>query len=161
MDLVNNLDMQAELHFVLEGGDHSDRGMAGGTGLGTLIGDVPGDARRVEVLGSDALPVPLQITIELNGDEPIDQLTGLINAGRVAAPGALDGLDQRLNDLVKEQAIQSFRDLLALGRTAVRKMKLTRGGTTIRMTLDHVEWLENLPQLFFVSMAAIIMAAGA
>ena len=45
-----------------------------------------------------------------------------------------------------EEAVPSFRKLLALGRTAVKEMKMERDGKTLLMTLDNAEGLVNLPQ---------------
>ena len=160
MDLVNNLDTEAELHFLFEGSDKIDANVLGGLGFGTLIGGLIGDAKRLEVLGSYSEQRPLQITIEMNNDEQMDRVVEMIDAGVAAAPLALDGVAERLDELAPDEAAPAFRDLIALGRTALEKMKTKRENTTLRITLERVDNLENLPQLLIVSLGALLLASA-
>jgi Tol biopolymer transport system component len=152
-ELVNDLDPKAELHFVLENNGNIDAGMLASV-FGhfdplpdRIVAQALRDAKRVEVLLNYAERMPINVTIEMKDDESTDRLMELIKGVLAEAPGILDAIEE--HEIPREAEIQPpFRELIALGRTAVKEMKVERDGTTIRMTLNQVQGLEKLPQAY-------------
>ena len=160
MELVNNLDFEAELHFLLKGDQIPEEMSSAGLGLG-LASDTFRDARRVEVVGSYEEQPPLRVTIEMNSEDSLNQVRGLINAGRIAAPGALDGFEQNAPHLVPAEMEESLRQLVALGRTSLRELQIQQDGNSLTITLENVDGLEELPHLIMVVVGSMILAQGA
>jgi len=162
-EVVSSLNPKAELHFILEGNDKvGARMMASMFGHfdplpARPFGEALQDAKRAEVLFSYAEKVPIQVTIEMKDAESMDRLMELIKVGVAEAPGILDALEE--HEIPREEKAQPpFRELIALGRTAVQELKVERDGTTLRMTLGHVAGLEKLPQAYLTW--SMIQAAG-
>jgi hypothetical protein len=162
-ELASSLNPKAELHFILEGKDK-----VGARMLASMFGhfdplparpfgEALQDAKRAEVLFSYAEKVPVQVTIEMKSDEDMDRLVERISSGLAEAPGILDALEE--HEIPQEEAVQPpFRELIALGRTALKEMKVEHDGTTLRVTLGHVAGLEKLPQAYLTW--SMIRAAG-
>jgi hypothetical protein len=167
MELVNRLDAEAEMHFLLQGSDRIDAERISGMGAGMLMGRLIANARRVEILGRYDATTPLQLTIEMDTDEHMDELMEMIDAARAAAPLALDGLERQITKMsdglreeLRESAGKSLKELVGLVRTSVKQVNIEREGTNLRMTLDHVDGLEKLPHLLLVAVAWLAVAVG-
>ena len=100
----------------------------------------------------------------MNNSAQMDQLAGLISAGRVAAPGALDGIEQQLveqmgepEDELQESALNNLKELLAVGRLAIKEMQVERDGNTLTVSLGHIEGLDRLPHLMFAGLGGTMM----
>jgi len=151
--LVSDLDPKAELHFVLANNGKIDaRMLASVFGHfdplpGRTLGQALRDAKRMEFLFNYAGEEPIQITIEMKDGASMDRLMEQIKGVLSVAPGMLDAIEK--HEIPQEEAIQPpFRELIALGRVAVNKMKVKRDGTILRMTLGQVQGLEKLPQAY-------------
>ncbi len=169
MELVNNLDHDAEIHVVVEDGSQIAEMLGLPPGLNDLgVNELAEGLRRLEFIASYDQQPPVQLTIEMNTVDQANQVIGLINAGRVAAPGALDGMEDGLDEQaerggpeLQDEAIQVLRDLIVLGNSALREMKIERNEATIRITLGQIEGLEKLPQLFGQAMGAMMLGTEA
>jgi hypothetical protein len=164
-ELISTLDPKAELHFILKGNDKIDvRMLASVFGHfeflpARLFGEAMQSAKRAEFLFSYAEKVPVQVTIEMKTDEDMDRLMEQIKVGRAAAPEILDLAEQ--HEIPREKQVQPpFRELIALGRTAVKEMKMKRDAATLRITLDHVDGLEKLPQLYMTCLGILAAMSG-
>ena len=152
-DLVSKLDPKAEMHFILESNKViSPRVLASTLGRfdplpARLLADALQNAKRIEVLLNYADEVPVQVTIEMKDGPSMDGLMEQIKGLLAEASGILDSLEE--HEIPREAAVQPpFLELIALGRTAVKELKLERDGTTIRLTLGDVKGLEKLPQAY-------------
>lgn len=176
MDLVNNLDPEAELQLVIEGGsglqsfsmETLEIMMPGASQFSELVYGL----RHLEVLASYQEEIPVSITIEMKSEALANQVMGLLNAGRLAAPGALEGLSgeldkemsrfaDRVDSDLMARGVGAVEELLALGKTALEKLNVQQDGATIVISVPEIEGLEQLPQLTGMSMGMSVVAAEA
>ncbi len=148
-ELVNNLDPNVEIHLLVNDGSALQQLDAGEGLMGLAAG-----LRHLEIVGSYDRDPPVQATIEMATNAHVVELTQLINTLRVAIPGMLAGweteLDKRAGETdnpLEAAGLQTCRDLIALGNTALQNMTIERADVTLHISIGNVAGLEQLPTL--------------
>lgn len=162
-ELAGNLNMDAELHLLIDDGNNIVKAPFFEMMLGELTQELglPGgvDARellesleRLELIVDSSQMVPVQATIEMKSEGSAEKVEELIRTGLQAAPGLLMMGESALDDAIEneQEEIAPVGDLMkrlvALGKTAVEDIQVERNGGTIQIQLGNIDGLDQLPQ---------------